>query len=162
MCVDAVERASRAIRPGALVRDVNNAGFEAFVERGYLTSVESRSMPWNWEPNPDGTPRIVPVQTVRDEDWESQGRELRHVYPATLGPNDPSLGHSISPAGMREYAIISSNYDELEPGMAFVLHAQWLDPLNAGCNIGNCFLVTDRGVETLSCHTALEPFRVKT
>jgi Xaa-Pro aminopeptidase len=118
-------------------------------------------MPWNWSANPDGTPRTIPRQVVPDEDWNRQGRDLRHVYPATKGPNDPGLGHSISPLGMREYGFLSTNDDRLEPGMAFVLHAQWLDPLKAGCNVGNALLVTEDGCENLSCHTALEPFRVK-
>jgi Xaa-Pro aminopeptidase len=62
---------------------------------------------------------------------------------------------------MREYPVTSSNHDELEPGMAFVAHAQWLDPLQVGCNLGNALLVTDDGVENLSSHTPLEPHRVK-
>jgi Xaa-Pro aminopeptidase len=161
MCADAVERATAAVKPGVLVRDVSNAGFEAYVERGYLDSVEARAMPWNWEANADGTPRIVPIQRVPDKDWENQGRDLRHVYPATIGPNDPSLGHSISPIGVAEYGILSTNYDRLEPGMMFVVHAQWLEPLKAGCNIGNALLVTEDGVENLSCHTPVEPWVIE-
>lgn len=40
------------------------------------------------------------------------------------------------------------------------LHAQWLDPLVAGANIGDCFVVNADGVENLRCHTPLEPHRV--
>ena len=35
-CVEGVKRAEKLIRPGALVRDVNNAAFEPYIERGYL------------------------------------------------------------------------------------------------------------------------------
>jgi Xaa-Pro aminopeptidase len=62
---------------------------------------------------------------------------------------------------MREYPVSSSNHDVLEPGMVFVTHAQWLEPLHVGCNLGNPLLVTEAGVENLSCHTPLEPHRVK-
>jgi Xaa-Pro aminopeptidase len=161
MCVDAVQRAMLVARPGVLVSDVHAAAFEAYIERGFLDSAQARSMPWNWEPNADGTPRSVPRQDVRDEDWEAQGRKLRHVYPATIGPNSPGLGHELALPGMRGYPVTSSNHDELEPGMMFVTHAQWLDPLQVGCNLGNALLVTDDGVENLSCHTPLEPFRVE-
>lgn len=160
MCVDAVERAMRATRPGALVSEVHHAAFEAYIERGFLESAQARSMPSNWSPNPDGTPRPIPRQAVPDADWEAQGRTLRHVYPATHGPNSPGLGHEITLPGMREYPVTSSNHDELEPGMVFVAHAQWLDPLRVGCNLGNALLVTDEGVENLSCHTPLEPHRI--
>lgn len=44
--------------------------------------------------------------------------------------------------------------------MTFVLHAQWLDPLSSGANIGDCYLVTDDGYENLSCHTPLEAVRI--
>lgn len=161
MCVDAVERATRAARPGALVSDVHHAGFAAYIERGFLESAEARTMPWNWSANADGTPRSVPLQEVADADWEAQGRSLRHVYPATSGPNSPGLGHEVSMPGMRQYPVTSSNHDELEPGMVFVAHAQWLDPMHVGCNLGNELLITDDGVENLSCHTPLEPHRVE-
>jgi len=38
--------------------------------------------------------------------------------------------------------------------MAFVLHAQWLEPMSSGANLGDCYLVTDTGYEKLTCHTA--------
>jgi len=161
MCVDGVERAMAAARPGALVRDVNNAAFEAYIERGYLTSPEAREMPWNWAPNADGTPRPIRKRKVKDKDWEAQGRALRHVYPATNGPNGPRLGHSITMPGMPGYSVISSNYDRLEPGMTFVAHSQWLEPMRAGCNLGNSLLITEDGAENLSRHTSLKPHRVK-
>ena len=31
----------------------------------------------------------------------------------------------------------------------------------AGCNVGNCYLVTEDGCENLSCNTPLAPLRVK-
>ena len=83
-----------------------------------------------------------------------------HVYPANLGPHNPNLGHEITMPGMPGYNIASHNYDRLEQGMVFVLHSQWLEPMVAGANIGDCFLVTADGVENLSCHTPLEPHRV--
>lgn len=45
--------------------------------------------------------------------------------------------------------------------MVFVLHAQWLDPLKAGSNIGDCYLVTDDGFERLTCHTSLDAHRCR-
>ena len=42
--------------------------------------------------------------------------------------------------------------------MVFVLHTQWLEPLSAGCNIGDRYLVTADGFENLSRHTPLETF----
>ena len=62
--------------------------------------------------------------------------------------------------GMRGYTVISTNRDVLEPGMTLVAHSQWLEPLKAGCNVGNCLLVTEDGVENLNAHTSLEPHRV--
>ena len=161
MCVDGVRRAIATVRPGTLVRDVNNASFEPYIERGYVTSAEARALPWNWAPNDDGTARPIPRAHVEEPDLEAQGRDLRHVYPATHGPNGPRLGHSITMPGMPQYSVISSNYDRLEEGMTFVAHSQWLEPNVAGCNLGNSLLVTADGVENLSCHTPLEPLRVK-
>jgi Xaa-Pro aminopeptidase len=161
MCVEGVNRAMETARPGVLVRDVSNASFGPYIERGYVKSPESRDLPWNWEAMPDGTPRSIPLRDIRDDDWERQGRKLKHLYPATLGPNGPRLGHSISMIGMPAYSVISSNYDRLEPGMTFVVHSQWLEPGVAGCNLGNSLLITDEGAENLSCHTPLEPHRIK-
>lgn len=160
LCTEGVRRAARLVRPGALVRDVNNAAFGPLIEKGYLESAEARTMPWNWEAMPDGSPRPFKRQYVPDEDWERQGRKLMHVYPATHGPHNPNLGHAVSMPGMQNYNISSHNYDVLEPGMTFVLHMQWLEPLVAGCNVGDCYLVTEAGGENLSCHTPLELHRV--
>ena len=46
-------------------------------------------------------PRLMPRQYVPDIDWEAQGRKLMHVYPATHGPHNPNLGHSVGMAGAR-------------------------------------------------------------
>ncbi len=160
-CVDGVKRAEKLIRPGALVRDINNAAFEPFIERGFLASPEARTMPYNWAPLDDGKPRLVPRQHVPDKDWETQGRKLMHVYPATFGPHNPNLGHSVGMAGAgNSFNVSSHNYDRLEEGMVFVLHTQWLEPQSAGCNVGDCYAVTAEGFENLSCHTPLEPHRV--
>jgi Xaa-Pro aminopeptidase len=160
LCTEGVRRAARVIKPGALVSEVNNAAFEPLIEKGYLDSPEARTMPFNWESMPDGSPRPFLHQYVPDEDWERQGRKLMHVYPATHGPHNPNLGHAVSMPGMHNYNISSHNYDRLEPGMTFVLHMQWLEPLVAGCNVGDCYLVTETGGENLSCHTPVELHRV--
>ena len=47
-CTEGVKRAEKLIRPGALMRDVNNAAFEPYIEHGLLTSPEARTMPYNW------------------------------------------------------------------------------------------------------------------
>lgn len=161
MCVEGVEAAAALVRPGVLVSEVANASFEPYIQRGHLTSSDSRTMPYNWNANEDGSPRLIPKAYIRDEDWERQGRKLMHVYPATLGPHNPNVGHSVSMAKFAPYNIASNNHDRLEEGMTFVLHSQWLEPLVAGCNLGDCFLVTDDGHENLSCHTPLAPYRVK-
>ena len=160
-CTDGVKRAERLIKPGALMRDINNAAFEPMIERGMLTSPEARTMPYNWAPMPDGGARLIPQHYVRDIDLEAQGRKLMHVYPATSGPHNPNLGHSVGMAGgQNSFNISSHNYDRLEEGMVFVLHTQWLEPLKAGCNIGDCYVVTKDGFENLSRHTPLETHRI--
>ncbi|KGD74869.1 Xaa-Pro dipeptidase [Tatumella morbirosei] len=160
-CTEGVKRAERLIKPGALMRDINNAAFEPMIEQGMLESAEARTMPYNWSPMPDGGARLIPHQYVRDVDWEAQGRKLMHVYPATHGPHNPNLGHSVGMAGAQNsFNISSHNYDRLEKGMVFVLHTQWLEPLAAGCNIGDCYVVTDDGFENLSRHTPLETHRI--
>jgi Xaa-Pro aminopeptidase len=161
MCVEGVEAAASRVRPGVLVSEVANASFEPYIRRGYLKSADSRTMPYNWQSNEDGSPRQIPRSYVADPDWERQGRRLMHVYPATKGPHNPNVGHSVSMAKFTPYNIASNNHDRLEEGMTFVLHSQWLDPLVAGCNVGDCYLVTDDGCENLSCNTPLTPYRVK-
>lgn len=42
-CTEGVKRAEKLIRPGALMRDVNNAAFEPMIERGMLSSPEART-----------------------------------------------------------------------------------------------------------------------
>ena len=116
-------------------------------------------MPFNWSALDDGSPRPIPHQYVPDEDWETQGRKLMHVYPATRGPHNPNLGHAIGMPKLPQYNVASHNTDRMEPGMVFVLHAQWLDPMVAGCNVGNLYVVTNDGVENLSCRTPLETHR---
>jgi Xaa-Pro aminopeptidase len=160
-CTDGVKRAEKLIRPGALISDVNNAAFESYIEHGLLTSPHARTMPYNWEAMPDGGPRLVPRQYVPDADWEAQGRKLMHVYPATNGPHNPNLGHSVGMAGSHNsFNVSSHNYDRLEEGMIFVLHTQWLEAQSAGCNIGDLYLVTSDGFENLSRHTPLQTHRV--
>jgi Xaa-Pro aminopeptidase len=117
-------------------------------------------MPYAWEANPDGSPRLVTRQYVPDEDWERQGRRLMHVYPTAPGPHNPNVGHQVSMPKFEHYNIQSNNHDTFEPGMTFVLHSQWIEPGVAGCNVGDCYLVTPDGVENLSCHTPLAPHRV--
>lgn len=161
MCTEGVKRAAAIARPGILFRDVNEASFAPFIERGYLRDAEARTMPFNWESMPDGGPREVVRQYVPDVDWERQGRQLRHVYPAQRGPHNPNLGHEVSMPGMPLYNVSSNNYDRLEEGMVFVLHSQWLEPGVAGANLGDCFVVTSDGIQSLTDNTPLEPHRVR-
>jgi len=160
MCTEGVRRAAALVKPGAMISDLANASFDPYIERGYLTSAESRTMPYNWASEPDGKPRLVPRRYVRDDDWERQGRRLMHVYPATSGPHNPNVGHSVSMAKFKPYNIQSNNHDVLEEGMTFVLHSQWLEPEVAGANIGDCYLVTETGAENLSCHVPLDTHRI--
>lgn len=160
-CVEGVKRAEKLIKPGALFRDVNNAAFEPYVETGLLTSPEARTMPYIWAPMDDGSPRPVKRQYVKDVDWEAKGRKLTHVYPAQYGPHNPNLGHSIGMAGARNnFNVSSHNYDRMEEGMVFVLHTQWIEPLKAGCNVGDLYAVTKDGFENLTRHTPLDLYRV--
>lgn len=114
VCVDGLHRAERLLKPGTLVRDVNNAAFEPFIARGFPDSAEARTIPFNWGAMPDGTPRPVHRDHVPDADWEAHGRRLNHVYPATFGPHNPNLGHSIGMDSMPPYNVTSNNYDRLE------------------------------------------------
>lgn len=63
--------------------------------------------------------------------------------------------------GMPLYNVSSNNYDRLEEGMVFVLHSQWLEPGVAGANLGDCFVVTSDGIQSLTDNTPLEPHRVR-
>ncbi|MDP6602860.1 MAG: M24 family metallopeptidase [Rhodospirillales bacterium] len=161
VCLEAHRRGLAACAAGVLVRDVNNAAFSALVERGMIDSPEARAMPWAFAPGADGSPLPVPVRTIPDRDLEGQGRALRHLYPAVRGPIDgPRFGHGITMPDMPGYSVISSNLDRLETGQALVLHAQWVEPGRAGCNIGGSVLITDDGIEDLNCHTPIAPHRV--
>lgn len=160
-CTRGVKAAEKLIRPGTLIRDLNNAAFEPYIDAGLLTDAEARTMPYNWATAPDGGPREIPRQYIPDADYEAQGRRLMHVYPATFGPHNPNLGHSVGMAGgQNAFNISSHNYDKLEEGMVFVLHTQWLEPQSAGCNIGDMYVVTADGFENLSRHTPLETHRI--
>lgn len=162
MCAEGVRRAAALVRPGAMISEVANASFEPYIERGYLNSADSRTMPYCWEANSDGSPRPITRKYIPDADWEAQGRKLMHVYPAREGPHNPNVGHSVSMPKFPPYNIMGNNHDTLEEGMTFVLHSQWLEPETAGANIGDCYLVTDNGAENLSCHTPLAVHRIKT
>lgn len=162
MCTEAVERASALIAPGVQVSELHEAAFATYLEHGYLQSTETATMPYNWAPMDDGSARRIPDEYVADVDYEQQGRRLMHVYPPVAGPHNPNLGHSIGKDGIAafKFNVTSHNTDVLEPGMVMVLHAQWLDPLKSGANIGDCYLVTEDGFENLSCHSRLETFRI--
>ncbi|RKR75886.1 M24 family metallopeptidase [Frondihabitans australicus] len=162
MCADAVRRAEAKIRPGAPIHDLHDAAFSAYTDRGYLSpeQTETSRMPYNWESEKDGGPRRVRKQYVPDVDYEASGRRLERVYPATFGPHNPNLGHSVGNMGAPKFNVTSHNTELLQPGMAMVLHAQWLDPLSDGANIGDMFLVTEGGYENLSRHTSVDAFRV--
>jgi Xaa-Pro aminopeptidase len=160
MCTEAVRRAEALIRPGVRFCDLHDAAFSVYVEQGYLQDTATRSMPWNWSPMDDGSARRVPEYYIFDEDYERTGRRLDHIYPAAPGPHNPNLGHSIGMIGSPKFNITSHNTDVAEPGMTFVLHAQWLDAMSSGANIGDCYVVTDTGYENLSCHTPLDTFRI--
>jgi Xaa-Pro aminopeptidase len=161
VCTEGVKRAEKLIRPGALISDVNNAAFEPYIEHGLLSSPDARTMPYIWAPMPDGAPHLIPRQYVPDADLEAQGRKLMHVYPAVDGPHNPNLGHTMGMSGgYGGFNVSSHNYDRFEEGMIFVLHAQWLEAQSAGCNVGDCYVVTADGFENLSRHTPLETHRV--
>ena len=161
VCVESAKRAEKLIRPGVLLSDVNNAAFEPFIERGFLNSPNARTMPYIWAPMPDGSPRAVKRQYVPDPDFEAQGRKLMHVYPATHGPHNPNIGHSMGMSGFgTSYNVSSHNHDRLEEGMILGLKAQWIEPLSAGCNLGECYVVTADGFENMTRDTPIETFRV--
>jgi Xaa-Pro aminopeptidase len=143
------------------LRDLHEAAFSTYVERGFLKDTTTRTMHFNWEAERDGTPRIIPRAEMSDPDWEAQGRRLTHIYPPVAGPHNPNLGHAVGMPKMPLFNISSHNCDRAEEGMVFVLHAQWLDPQKAGSNIGDCYLVTDSGYERLTAHTPLEVRRIK-
>ena len=75
MCTEGVERAASMVRPGALVSDIANASFAPYLARGYLSSNDSRTMPYNWSAETDGKPRLITRKHVPDADWEAQGTQ---------------------------------------------------------------------------------------
>lgn len=160
MCAEAVRRAEALIRPGVQFCELHRAAFSSYLDRGYLDDDTTATMPFSWSANDDGTPRRVPDGYVPDEDLEAQGGRLTHVYPAVAGPHNPNLGHQVGIYSPNEFNITSHNTARAEEGMAFVLHAQWLDPMKSGANIGDCYLVTETGYENLTGHTSLDTFRV--
>lgn len=160
MCAEGVQAAAALVRPGAMISDIADASFAPYIARGILAGTDSRTMPYNWDAMEDGAPRKVLTRPVDCPDWEAQGRRLNHVWPATRGPHNPNVGHSVGISKMTPYNIQSNNRDILEEGMTFVLHSQWLEPEVAGANIGDCYLVTDSGAENLSHHVPLEAHRI--
>ena len=162
MCAEALRRAEKEIRPGVPVCDINKAGFTAFIERGYLKDDVTATMPYNWAANDDLSALEIPLQYVEDVDLERAGRKLMHVYPPVAGPHNPNLGHGSGMHGNPDkFNVTSHNTDICKPGMVFVLHPQWTEPMAAGANIGNCYAVTEDGYENLTCHTPIETVRIK-
>ena len=85
-----------------------------------------------------------------------------HVYPPVTGPHNPNLGHGTGMHGNpHDLELTSHNTEECKPGLVFVVHPQWTEPMVAGANIGNCYVVTEDGFENLSCHTPYETIRIK-
>jgi len=161
VCTEGLRRAEKRIRPGVRICDINRAGFEPFVEHGFLKDDYMPDMPYNWAPNADLSALEIPLQYVPDADLEKRGRRLMHVYPPVAGPHNPNLGHGIGMDSADKFNVTSENTDFCEPGLAFVLHPQWLVPLECGANIGNSYVVTEDGYENLSCHTPIETIRIK-
>ena len=161
MCVESIERAMKVVGRGVRVQEVSNAAFQPYIQRGYLKApdVKKMSLLNFFGPNLDGTPCPILVEHAEDEDWERMGRDLRHVYPPH--PGQEGMGHSIGMPKLHSFWITPNNNMTLEPGMTFVLHAQWFEPKKAGCNLGNSLLVTEDGMENLNNHSALEPYRIK-
>ena len=161
VCEESLRRAERAIRPGARLCEINRAGFEPFIERGFVKDDVTATMPYNWAPNHDLSALEIPLQYVPEPDLEKYGRKLMHIYPPVAGPHNPNLGHGVGMHGNPDkFNITSHNTDVCRPGLAFVLHPQWLEPQVAGANIGNCYVITEDGYENLTCHTPIETVRV--
>ncbi|MFC2113115.1 M24 family metallopeptidase [Bacteroidota bacterium] len=157
--VEAVKRGMEVAGPGVLIRDLNAAAYGPYIENGLLTTTEHSEMPKFVDPNPDGTPLQIPVQHVPDPQYEKIGRSLRHVYPPHKGPK--CMGHQTGMHQSGTFWVTSSDNTRLKPDMIFSFHAQWFDPQKAGFNLGNLLLVTEDGIENLTCHTPVEPYRIK-
>lgn len=161
VCTEAVRRAEEKIKPGTPLNEIHKAAFSVYLEHGYLQDDTTATMPYNWAPHDDLSAREIPVQYIKDVDYEKIGRQLNHLYPAVTGPHNPNIGHSVGMPGSPKFNITSHNTDIAEPGMVFVLHAQWGDPMSSGANIGNCYLVTEDGFENLNRHSPLETVRIQ-
>ena len=162
VCTESLRRAEKMIRPGVPICDINKAGFSVFIEHGYLKDNITSTMPYNWAPNDDLSALEIPLQYVKDVDLERTGRKLMHVYPPVTGPHNPNLGHGTGMHGNpHDLELTSHNTEECKPGLVFVIHPQWTEPMVAGANIGNCYVVTEDGFENLSCHTPYETIRIK-
>lgn len=162
ICTESLYRAEKALRPGVPMCEVNKAGFSVFIERGYLKDNITATMPYNWAPNDDLSALEIPIQYVEDIDLEKTGRKLMHIYPPVTGPHNPNLGHGTGMHGNpHELEVSSHNTDLLKPGMVFVLHPQWTEPMVAGANIGNTYVITEDGFENLSSHTPIETIRIR-
>ena len=162
VCTESLRRAEKVIKPGVRLCDINKAGFEPFIEHGFVKDDATATMPYNWAPNDDLSAVEIPIQYVSEPDLERYGRKLMHVYPPVAGPHNPNLGHGVGMHGNPDkFNITSHNTDICRPGLAFVLHPQWLIPNEAGANIGNCYVITEDGYENLTCHTPAETVRIR-
>lgn len=161
VCTEALRRAEQAIKPGVPICHINKAGFIPFIDHGYIKDDITANMPYNWAPNDDMTAMEIPVQYVPDANFEETGRKLMHIYPPVAGPHNPNMGHGVGMPGDPKFNITSHNTDICAPGLCFVIHPQWLVPMESGANIGNCYVVTEDGYENLTCHTPIETVRIK-
>ena len=160
-CTEGVKRAEKLLRPGALISDVNNAAFELLYRARSADLAACANHALQLAGGRRRRPAAGAHAICAGRRLGGAGRKLMHVYPATHGPHNPNLGHSVGMAGAQNsFNVSSHNHDRLEEGMVFVLHTQWLEAQSAGCNIGDCYLVTADGFENLSRHTPLETFRV--
>ena len=129
-CEDGVKRAEKLIRPGALIRDLNNAAFEPFIEKGLLKSPETRTMPYNWSTADDGGPRLIKAICPRPR-LGGAGPPADACLPGDARPAQSQSRPRCRDGRRRNtFNLSSHNYDRLEEGMVFVLHAQWLEPLS--------------------------------
>ncbi len=162
ICTESLRRAEKLIKPGNRVCDINKAGFSVFIEHGLLVDDHTPTMPYNWAPNDDLSALEIPLQYIEDIDLEKTGRKLMHSYPPVAGPHNPNLGHGVGMhISTHNLEITSHNTEILKPGMVFVLHPQWTEPMAAGANIGNTYVVTEDGFENLTCRTPIETIRIR-
>ena len=151
MCADAVRRAEKLIRPGVRFSDLHKAAFSAYIERGYLTrrhdGDDAVQLGIRWTTaapagaDPSDTSR---TRTTSARDAPAEPR-VSGRWPART---TRISGHGVGTSGSPKFNVTSHNTDLAEPGMTFVLHAQWLDPLSSGANIGDCYLVTGTATRT--------------